>query len=153
MLFHRKSTCEINELFYALNRANPRPFLLASTPMAVGKSGLGFALTQSIKKFANFTRTFFNSKSLSRPLNDLKSGFLLYNLSWYGYMESLEHIFRNSHFLRWLDLNWLLCAPLQSLFKYSCSCSNLHSSSSAVPTSAMVLAKSEMRLAAISIVL
>ena len=28
-------------------RANPRPFLHTSTPMAVGKSGLGFALTQS----------------------------------------------------------------------------------------------------------
>ena len=40
------------------------------------KNGLGFALTQSIKKFANFTRTFLNSKSLSRSLNDLKSGFL-----------------------------------------------------------------------------
>ena len=68
--------------------------------MSVGKSGLRFALTQSIKKFANFTRTFLNSKSLSRPLNDLKSGFLLSNLSLYGYMESLEHIFRNFHFLR-----------------------------------------------------
>ena len=80
--------------------------------MAVGKSGLRFALTQNIKKFANLTRTFLNSKSLSRPLNDLKSGFLLCNLSSYGYMESLEHIFGNSHFLRWHDLNWPLGAPL-----------------------------------------
>ena len=34
-------------------RANLRPFLLASTPMAVGKSGLGFALSQSITKLEN----------------------------------------------------------------------------------------------------
>ena len=34
-------------------RANPRPFLLASTPMAVGKSGLGFALSQNITKLEN----------------------------------------------------------------------------------------------------
>ena len=34
-------------------RANPRPFILASTPMAVGKSGLRFALSQSITKLEN----------------------------------------------------------------------------------------------------
>ena len=73
-------------------------FSLSSTPIAVGKSGLGFALTQSIEKFANFTRAFLNSKYLSRRLNDLKSGFLLFNLSLDGYMESVEHILRNSLF-------------------------------------------------------
>ena len=35
-------------------RANPRPFLLASAPMAVGKSGLGFALSHHIAKILQF---------------------------------------------------------------------------------------------------
>ena len=40
-------------------RANPRPFSLSSTPMAVGKSGLGFALTRSIAEI-------WTSPSISR---------------------------------------------------------------------------------------
>ena len=39
-------------------RANPRPLFPTAMGVLVWRSGLGFALTQSIKKLANLTRTF-----------------------------------------------------------------------------------------------
>ena len=49
---------------------------------------------------------------LSIDLNGLKSGFLPPNLSLYGYLQFLEHIFGNFHFWRGSDVNWHLCAAL-----------------------------------------
>ena len=60
----KKVRVKLANFFMLRVRANPRPLFPTAMGVLASKNGLGFALTQSIKKLVSFTRTFLEFKIL-----------------------------------------------------------------------------------------